>query len=123
MDTIAFHSVESLYQEQHGIVDIFLDKGRLVIRRQWHENVFEHIPHAGRTIREINSVMDKYSSWGHGEESEVESNHWAGKDDFWLFVEAMWEIMREYKHSKAYEEDEIYEYEEDEDYVEKDNHR
>ena len=105
MDTISFHSVESLYQEQHGFIDLFLDKWRLVIRRQWHDNIFEHIPHAGRTVREINAVMDKYGSWWWQYEEENIST----KDDFGLFVEAMWEIMREYKQSKTYESEETYE--------------
>ncbi len=96
MDTIDFHSVESLYQEQHWFIDLFLDKWTLIIRRQWHENIFENIPHAGRTVRELNWIMKKYSSWKGSLEEETPI-----KDDFWLFVEAMWEIMREYKQSKS----------------------
>lgn len=118
MDTITFHSVESLYQEQHGILDIFFDKWKLVIRRQWHENIFENIPHAGRTIREINAVMDKYTS-PIPDSHEEDEEHNPIKDDFGLFVEAMWEIMREYKEARWYERQKTY-IDDEEDYMEDD---
>ena len=100
IDVVTYEAIESLFQTQDGILDLLFDKWNLIIRRQWHENKFEHIPHAWKTIKEMNDIIHKYKNPQEELEDEIE------KDDFQLFLETMWEIIREYqakKNSENYE--------------------
>ena len=91
-DNIAYESIESIFMEQDWIVDIILNKWNIIIRRQWHVNTFTDVENPSKEVSEIDRIIDEKK------QDRLTVKKEKPKDDnFSVFVEAMWEIMKEYK--------------------------
>ena len=91
-DIIALHAVESVYSGQSGLIDTVFNRWDIVIRRAWHENIFDSVYSPGEVANNINQVIDKFSKTEQVEEENEEQ-----EDNFQIFVEAMAEVIKEYK--------------------------
>jgi hypothetical protein len=86
-------SIEAVYDEQDGLLDILLNKGDVKIKRAEEEYIFDEVPAPSKVSALIISVKDEILSQEQ-EEEEPEL------DKFELLVEALGEIIKEYYGKK-----------------------
>ena len=88
-DVISLHAIESVYANQSGLIDTLFNNWDIVFRRAWHENFFDNVYNPQDAANKINLMLSKLEK---EEEKELEPE-W----DFQMFVEAMAEVIKEYK--------------------------
>ena len=91
-DVIALHAIESVYANQNGIIDTLFNKWDIVFRRAGHENYFDEVYNPQDAANKINYMLSTLEK----EEEEEPEQEW----DFQMFVEAMAEVIKEYKNRK-----------------------
>ena len=91
-DVIALHAIESVYAKQNGIIDTLFNKWDIVFRRAGHENYFDEVYNPQDAANKINYMLSTLEK----EEEEEPEQEW----DFQMFVEAMAEVIKEYKNNK-----------------------
>jgi len=91
-DVIALHAIESVYAKQNGIIDTLFNKWDIVFRRAGHENYFDEVYNPQDAANKINYMLSTLEK----EEEEEPEQEW----DFQMFVEAMAEVIKEYKNRK-----------------------
>ena len=98
-DVLEFHAVESVFYEQEWVLNVLFNNGNLFIRRTTHTNVFNNIHNPSHVVENINKIIQETESWKNKEEDKEEDKD-ENKDnnDFDVFVEAMSEIIRDYKN-------------------------
>ena len=94
-DVIEFDAIESVFYEQEWIINVLFDDGDLFIRRAMHTNVFNSIHNPSHVVENINKIKQEAKSWETKEETKEENKN---NSDFDVFVEAMSEIIRDYKN-------------------------
>ena len=92
-DVIALHAIESVYADQKGLIDTLFNKGDIVFRRAGHENVFDSVYNPVEIANKINAIINSL----HKEEEVEKDEEEEVQDDFKIFVEAMAEVIKEYK--------------------------
>ncbi len=98
IDVIANHAVESAYSEQNWIVDSMFDKWNLIIKTAGGDTVFKNIASPVEVANDINKII--FSIVEKDEEKEWEQI-WEYEEKKWwdldVFMQAMEEVVREYK--------------------------
>ncbi len=96
-EVVEWSSIEAVYDEQNGLLDILLDKWDIVIKRIDEEYKFEDVPSPSKLSNLIMDTKDKIL-WN--QESEREDNNEEEIDKFEILVEALGEIIKEYYEKK-----------------------
>lgn len=94
-DVIEFSAVESVYSDQEWVLNFLFNNWNIFIRRAMYTNVFNNVHNPWNISDNINKIIKSIES-----NKEKENNNEEKKDDsdFNLFVEAMAEIIRDYKN-------------------------
>jgi len=90
-DVISLSAIESVYADQTGLIDTLFNKWNIVFRRAGHENFFDDVYNPQDAANKINLLLSTLEKEEELEEPEPE---W----DFQMFVEAMAEVIKEYKN-------------------------
>lgn len=94
-DVIEFHAIESVYSDQSWFLNFIFNDWDIYIRRSIHTNIFYNVSNPQSTVEKINSTIKSLSSTSEQEEElEPDKND---DSDFGVFIEAMAEIIRDYK--------------------------
>jgi len=89
-DIISLSAIESVYAKQNGLIDTLFNKWDIVFRRAGFSNVFDSVYNPQDAANKINLLLSTIKK----EEEEPEPEpEW----DFQMFVEAMAEVIKEYK--------------------------
>jgi len=88
-DVISLHAIESVYANQNWLIDTLFNKWDIIFRRAWHENLFDNVYNPQDAANKINYMLSTIEE----KEVEKEEEEW----DFQMFVEAMAEVIKEYK--------------------------
>ena len=91
-DVLEFHAVESVFYEQEWVLNVLFNNGNLFIRRATHTNVFNNIHNPSNIVDNINKIIQEAEFWENKEEDKKDDS------DFNVFIEAMAEIIRDYKN-------------------------
>ena len=91
-DVIALYAIESVYANQNGLIDTLFNKWDIVFRRAGHENLFDSIYNPQDAANKINYMLSTIEE----KKEEKPEEEW----DFQMFVEAMAEVIKEYKSKK-----------------------
>lgn len=104
IDIIEFNAIESVYSDQNGLIDTIFDKWDLVVRRAGFENVFEDIENPWKAVSKLNELLYSLRWWELVWEKEQEENNKSEvKGEKWeldIFMQAMEEVIKEYKNKK-----------------------
>lgn len=93
-DVLEFDAIESVFYEQEWVINVLFDNWDIFLRRASHSNVFNDVHNPSKVVDNINRII---RSSEEKEEKEEENDNIHENDDFKLFVEAMAEIIKEYK--------------------------
>jgi len=91
-DVISLEAIESVYANQNWIIDTLFNRWDIVFRRAWHENLFDEVYNPQDAANKLNYLISMIEK----EEEQEEEPEW----DFQMFVEAMAEVIKEYKNKK-----------------------
>jgi len=88
-DVVSLHAIESVYANQTGLIDTLFNQWDIVFRRAGHENFFDDVYNPQDAANKINLMLSNLEK---KEEPDPEP-----EGDFQMFVEAMAEVIKEYK--------------------------
>lgn len=87
-ESVQRHSIESVYDQQNGILDVVFNKGDLTIKRQGENYIFKDVSHPKIQADEILKVKDKMLVWLEDDEPVP--------DKFDVLVETLGEVILDY---------------------------
>ncbi len=90
-DVLSLHAVESVYADQAWLIDTIFNVWNLFIKTAKEETIFVNVGNPTSVAKKINNILASM----HKEESEPEPE--PEEDDFKVFVEAMAEVIKDYK--------------------------
>jgi len=93
-DVLSLHAVESVYSDQTWLVDTIFNVWNLFIKTAKEETIFVNVWNPTSAAKKINAILANLHK---EEEKEPEPE---SEDDFKVFVEAMAEVIKDYKARK-----------------------
>lgn len=104
IDVIANHAVESAYSDQNWVIDTIFNKWDLFIKTARDETIFKWVMAPAEVANDINKII--FSIIEKDEEKEWE-DVWEYEEKKWwdldVFMQAMEEVIREYKSKQQNE--------------------
>lgn len=94
-DVLEFHAIESVFFDQEWIVNVLFNNGNIFLKRTSESNVFQDVHNPAKIVDKINTII-KSKKVDHEEDVEEEKKD--EDSDFKLFIEAMAEIIKDYKN-------------------------
>ena len=94
-DVMSLEAVESVYAKQEWLINTVFNNWDIVFRRAWHENFFDDVYNPQEAANKINYILTLLREKEEEKEPEPEP-----EPDFKVFVEAMAEVIKEYKNKK-----------------------
>lgn len=94
-DIIEFHAIESVYSDQSWVLNFIFNDWDIYIRRSMHTNIFYNVNNPQSTVEKINSTIKQITAntKDENDDEKIEDQ----ENDFNIFIEAMAEIIRDYK--------------------------
>lgn len=109
-ESIPWDSLDSVFEQQKGIIDIVFGKGDLKIKRQEEVYVFNNVHNPSVIRNDILKRKEEFLSWhdehwhdgDHGHGHDDDHDHWHDENDkFDILVETLGEVVLDYiKKSK-----------------------